>query len=185
MFSANATLGANRWPVVRLVAGSRTEVMLLSSSFFAITTHWHKCTLPCCGQECKLCELLPARGLFYAAVVCNSRVSILELGSQSSSLFEQHAKVLHGGMRPGLVFELTRRGAKTPVRSEVIREVEKCTEVVQLDLAAHVMALYKFPCPNPCETIETYERRCRSVAKARCDRTVELILNVRDRQAAR
>src|SRR6266566_2548109 len=119
MFNADRTLGSHRWPVVRLVAGSRTEVTLLSTRFFCLTTHWYKCTLPCPGDDCRLCEILPARGLFYAACSCNSRVSILELAAQSASLFEQHAKLLHGGMRVGLVFLLSRRGAKSPVASEV------------------------------------------------------------------
>src|SRR6266487_791749 len=182
MFNADRTLGSNRWPVVRLVAGSRSEVVLLSSRFFCLTTHWTRCTIPCCGDDCGLCELLPFRGLFYVACACNSRVSILELASQSASHFEQHVKLLHGGMRIGLVVQLSRRGAKSPVNTEVVREQEKCTEVSQLELARHVMALYKFPCPNPGEDLAAYELRCRAVAKVRCDRASEVLLNVRDRQ---
>lgn len=185
MFDADYTLGSNRWPLVRLVAGSRTEVTLLSSRFFPLTTHWNKYTLPCPGDDCRLCELLPARGLFYAAVACCSRVSILELGAQSASHFEQHAKLLHGGMRPGLVFSLHRRGAKTPVASEVVRESEKCAEIDDLELGQHVMALFKFPCPNPGEEIESYERRCRAVAKVRCDRVADLLLTQREQGAHR
>lgn len=185
MFNADRTLGSNRWPVIRLVAGSSTEVVLLSTRFFAITTHWNKCTVPCCGDDCKLCEVLPSRGLFYVAAMCVSRVSILELASQSASHFEQHAKLLHGGLRPGLVFNLQRRGAKSPVRSEVIRYQEKCSEVSQLELATRVMALYKFPCPNPGEDLGTYEIRCRGVARVRCNRAAELIGNASSRQASR
>lgn len=185
MFDADRTLGSNRWPIVRLRSGCSTEVTLLCSRFFAISTHWNKCTVPCCGDDCRLCELLPVRGLFSAAVMCNSRVSILELGSQSASHFEQHAKLLHGGMRPGLVFSLSRRGQKSPVNSEVIREAPSAVEVPLLELATHVMAVYKFPCPNPSEEIESYERRCRAVAKVRCDRAADLLLNARQQQAAR
>lgn len=176
MFSADQTLGANRWPVVRLNAGNQTEVVLLSTSFFALTTHWHKCTVPCPGDECSLCAILPARGLFYVACLCQSRVSILELGSQSASHFEQHAKFAGGGMRVGLVFQLTRRSAKAPVRSEIIREKENCSEVSKLDLAAHVMALYKFPPPNPNESLVEYSDRSARVAKVRTDRIAESIL---------
>ena len=176
MFSADRTLGANRWPVVRLVAGSQTEIVLLSTRFFALTTHWNKYTIPCCGDDCRLCEILPARGLFYVACLAQSRVSILELGSQSASYFEQHAKFAGGGMRVGLVFQMSRRGAKSPVRSEIIREQEKCSEVSQLDLAAHVMALYKFPPPNPGEDLHAYSDRSARVAKVRIDRIAETIL---------
>lgn len=182
MFEADRSLGSNRWPVVRLAPGHSREVVLLSSGFFALTTHWNKCTLPCCGDDCRLCELLPSRGLFYVAVMAESRVSILELASQSSSYFEQHAKLLGGGMVPGLVFSLSRRGAKQPVRSEIVRKQENCAEVAELELAAHVMALYKFPCPNPGDTMLSYEARCRGVAKVRCDRSADLLCNARDRQ---
>lgn len=185
MFDADRTLGANRWPIVRVRSGGQTEVTLLSTRFFAISTHWNRCTLPCCGENCRLCELLPVRGLFSCAVMCNSRVSILELGSQSASYLEQHAKLLHGGMRPGLVFRLARSGQKRPVSSEVIREVTTCREVPLLELASHVMAVYKYPPPNPDEAMESYERRCRAVAKIRCDRAADLLLNARSQGAAR
>jgi len=176
MFNADRTLGSNRWPVVRLVAGSQTEVVLLSSRFFALTTHWHQYTVPCPGDDCPLCEMLPARGLFYVAVACCSRVSILELASQSSAHFEQHCKLLHGGMRPGLVLRLTRRGAKSPVNSECIRVQDRCTEVPQLDLATKVMALYKFPPPNVGEELHQYSNRCSLIAKVRVDRIATLML---------
>lgn len=185
MFEADRTLGVHRWPVVRLRGGSMTEVVLLSTRFFALTTHWSNATFPCCGDDCPCCELLPSRGLFYVAVHCASRISILELGSQSASHFEQHAKLLHGGMKPGLVFQLTRQGAKHPVRSEVVRTQEKCSEVSQLELATRVMCLYKYPCPNPGEDLAAYERRCRAVAKVRCTRTAETLVNKRDRQMSR
>lgn len=185
MFEADRTLGSHRWPVVRLRGGSQSEVVLLSTRFFALTTHWSQITFPCCGDDCPCCELLPARGLFYAAVHCAGRISILELGAQSASHFEQHAKLLHGGMLPGLVFQLSRGGAKHPVRSEVIRKQEKCSEVSQLELAQRVMTLYKFPCANPGEDLDAFEARCRTVARIRCTRTAETITSKRDRQVNR
>lgn len=175
MFHADQSLGKHRWPLVRMQAGSHVEVVLLSARFFALTTHWNKCTVPCCGENCKLCEVLPARGLFYVAVGCQSVVSILELGAQSASHFEQHAKLFHGGMIPGLVFELTRRGAKQPVRSQVIRVKEGCREVEDLELATRVMALYKFPCPNPEEGLVDYSDRLARIARVRCDRAFDLL----------
>lgn len=182
MFSADNTLASTRWPIVRLRGGTNTEIVLLSRKFFALTTHWNKCTLPCCGENCRLCEMLPARGLFYLACMCNSRISILELGSQSASYFEQHAKLLHGGMVPGLVFQLSRRGDKSPVRSEVVRTVNNAADVSLLELATHVMALYKFPCPQPGEELEDYELRCRHIARVRCDRAADVLCNARDKR---
>jgi hypothetical protein len=182
MFEADHTLGANRWPVIRLKSGRVTEIVLLSTRFFSLTTHWYKCTVPCASDDCPLCDLLPARGLFYLAVGCNSRISILELGSQSASYLEQHAKFCHKGLAVGHVYELSRKGDKRPVRSEYVRSVPDTQPVAHLDLATHVMALYKYPCPNPGEELETYERRCRSVARIRCERIAEQLVRQRERQ---
>jgi hypothetical protein len=112
-------------------------------------------------------------------------VSLLELGAQSATNFEQHAKLLHGGMVPGLVFELSRTGAKKPVRAEVVRSVEKALSVDDLELAWHVMALYKLPCPNPGETLEEYDRRLSLITRVRCDRAADLICSKADRQTFR
>lgn len=167
MFEADRQSGSHRWPVVRLRAGSKTEVVLLSSQFFSITTHWIGHTVPCAIDDCDLCELLPQRGLFYLAGMVNSRVHLVELGSQSASLLEQHAKLLNGGMKPGQVYELARFGAKHPVRSEVIRFQEGAIEISMLSLAAHAMALYRFPCPNPGEQIHEYAGRLQKLAQRR------------------
>lgn len=177
MFEADRSLGSHRWPVVRLRGGSQAEVVLLSTRFFALTTHWNKLTFPCCGDDCAVCEMMPARGLFYLAVGCNGQISLLELASQSSSYFEQHAKFMGGGMIVGQVFRVQRRTDKAPVKSELIRTQEKCSEVPHLELAKRVMSLYKFPCPNPGEDIGQYEIRCRLVAKVRCDRAAQLMLS--------
>lgn len=170
MFDADRQLGRNRWPLVRLRAGCECEVVLLSRKFFSLSTHWIRSTVPCCGDECRLCEVLPTRGLFYVAVICESRLSLLELGAMSASDFEQHAKLLHSCMTPGQVYRLWRRGAKSPVRSEVVSVRDGVSEIALLDLATHVMALYKFPPPNLGEEMESYEVRCRLIARMRCDR---------------
>lgn len=176
MFEGDRGTAGNRWPVVRLGSGGRTEVTLLSCEFFALTTHWQRCTVPCAGGGCALCELLPARGLFYLAVVCGGRVSLLELGAMSAGSLEQHAKLLHQGMRQGLVFSLTRRGAKSPVHSECIRESNGVSAVTAIDLARHVLALYKFPPPNPEEDLGRYEVRIRSIALRRNEHAAAVLL---------
>lgn len=167
MFEAERGTFGNRWPVVRIRAGNKSEVVLLSPRFFSITTHFTRCTVPCAGDACKLCEVLPARGLFYVAVLCMGRLSLLELGAASSGGFEQHAKFSGGGMTPGQVFELSRRGNKSPIYSELVRRQDVGSVVTHLDLAVHVMALYKFPPANPEESIEQYEVRCRLLAQRR------------------
>src|SRR5262245_51469090 len=114
MFHADQTTGTYRWPVLRLAQGSRSEVILLSSRFFSITTHWTNHTVLCPGDDCGLCDVLASRGLFYVGGHVAGRPFLIELGAQSASLFEQHAKLLHGGMKAGQVFELSRSGKKSP-----------------------------------------------------------------------
>lgn len=167
MFDADRGTCGNRWPVLRVRAGSATEIVLLSQDFFCLTTHWDRCTVPCAGDGCGLCEILPARGLFYLAAMCMSRVHVVELGALSSANLEQHAKLLHSGLRPGLVFSLSRRTGKSPVHSEVVREQAGVSVVPVLVLAAHVLALYKYPPPNIGESIEAYEVRIRGLALRR------------------
>lgn len=167
MFEADRGLGQNRWEVVRLRAGSKTEVVLLSTSFFSVTTHFNRVTILCSVEGCALCDILPSRGLFYLAVMCMGRVHVLELGAQSAALFEQHAKLLHGGLVPGLVFELRRRGAKSPVHSEVVRTQEGVSEIDRLTLAQRVLAVYKYPPCNPGDSIEVYEKRVQTIAQRR------------------
>jgi hypothetical protein len=171
MFEGDLGTAGSRWPVVRLGLGSKTEVTLLSRRCFILTTHFYKRTVPCSGDGCCLCELLPARGLFYVAVFCASRISLLELGAQSASSFEQHARFSTGSMSPGIVFELSRRGRKSPVYSEFVRVQQVREEVTELNLARHVMALYKFPPPNPAQTLDEYEARCRVIAERRNELT--------------
>lgn len=167
MFEADQTAGTVRWQVIRVGVGSKTQIVLLSPRFFELTTHWNKCTVPCSGPECPLCELLPGRGLFYVACLCGGRVSLLELGAASASHFEQHCKFSSGGMLPGLVLDISRRSAKSPVYSEVVGKKETAKAVELFDLAAHVMSLYKFPCPNPGEDLNSYEERIQRMSALR------------------
>lgn len=179
MFTADPTLATYRWPVVKLRPGHRTQGVLLSPKFFCVTTHWIDNTILCCVEDCPLCELIPARGLFYIAVLVESRRSLVELGALSAMNLEQHAKLLHGGMKPGQVIEFRRSGAKQPVSSEIVRSVETFDAVSQITLAQRVMSLYKFPPPNPDEALETYEKRIRSIAQVRCSRHAQLLLKSR------
>src|SRR5262245_61577997 len=101
MFTNDSTAGSNRWQVIRLRTGTQSTVINLSPAFFPITTHWIGRTVPCCGDDCDLCELVPSRGLFYLAVFCINRTMMLELGAQSSGHLEQHAKLLWNGLQAG------------------------------------------------------------------------------------
>lgn len=167
MFQSEESLGANRWPLVRLGVGSETKVTVLSTAFLPLATHWLRPTVPCAGEHCQLCLFLPRRSLYYLAVSCASRVSILELGSGSASHFEQHCKLMYGGIRAGLVVQLSRRSQRAPVRSEVVDEVDSVSHVSLFELSRFVMALYKYPCPNPEESFDQYQRRLQVMARTR------------------
>lgn len=167
MFNCDCAAGVDRWPLVRMVAGSETEVVVCSEGFLPLTTHWVGKTVVCAGDGCCLCDLLPARGVFYLPVVCAGRASILELSAVSASHFEQHCKLLHGGIRPGLVVELRRRGHKSPVHSEVVGTVGTATAVPMLKFVGLVMALYHFPGANPGESFDHYEKRLRQMVLSR------------------
>jgi hypothetical protein len=178
MFNADQHSGTTRWHVVRLNLGSTVSCTLLSSTFFALTTHWIAQTVPCSGEDCGLCEFLPGRGMFYVAVYWNSRVCLLELSAVSASHFEQHCRLLHGGMRPGLEFNASRRTVKRPVYTQVTGFKEGTQNINHFDLAMHVMLLYKLPCPNPGENIESYEERLRIMTKIRNRRLADQLKRV-------
>ena len=167
MFSNDQTRGSNRWHVIRLRTGSKTEVVNLSPAFFSMTTHWIGHTVPCCIDDCDLCELCPQRGLFYLAVFCMSRTMMLELGAQSSGHLEQHAKLLHGGLKAGQTITCSRRGQRQPVFSEVTGFHENTSAVSMIDLAVKVMAIYKLPCNNPGDDLETYSHRLANMVRIR------------------
>jgi hypothetical protein len=167
MFNADTGNSGYRWQLIRMRPHSESEVTLLSSSFFSLTTHFSRITVACAVEECALCELLPSRGLFYLACMCQGRRHILELGVFSANDLEQHAKLLHGGLRPGLRFRLWRDTKKGAVHSEVLGETAGCGEVDQLTLAQRVLAVYKLPCCNPGESIDIYERRIHGIVQRR------------------
>jgi len=170
MFTNDSEAGSTRWPLVRVQAGGETEIVVCGSRFLPLTTHWVGQTTVCAGDGCALCDVLPVRGLFYLPVVCGSRPSILELSSTSASHFEQHCKLLHGGIRPGLVVRLSRRGRKQPVYSEVVSCIETASTVPLLDFVGKVMILFHFPGPNPGEDFPSYETRLRAMVLLRADR---------------
>lgn len=175
MFDADFGSATRRWPLVRFGQNSRTRVTLLSTRFFAVTTHWTGVTVLCPGDGCALCELVPARGLFYLAVVCEQRVSLVELGSQSASHLEQHLKLLHSGMVVGHVLDLRRSGKRQPVFAECVETLPNVGGVTYEDLMRHVMVVYKMPAPNPSESVEDYEVRIAAMVRRRNERCAELI----------
>lgn len=175
MFNADQVAGAARWPLVRIAAHGETCVTVCGCRFLPMTVHWIGRSVVCGGDGCDLCAVLPGRGLFYLPVVCGGRPSILELGALSSSLLEQHCKLLHNGIQAGHVIRLTRRSAKSPVMGEVVETREGVRSVDLMTFVARVVALYHLPGPNPNEGFEEYEQRIRTLALHRAAKERERI----------
>lgn len=173
MFVASHSVGVNRWPLVRVQVGGQTRVICLCDKFLPVAVHWSSFgkgrSILCPQQDCPLCSYMPSRGLFYLAVTCFGHASILELGSQASSHLEQHAALLHGGLRAGLEVQLSRRSPKAPLYSEVTGFADGTRHVTLLQFAAKVMALYSLPCPNPDESLEGYQARLLPIVQRRAE----------------
>lgn len=167
MFTADFSNAGSRWQLIRLRCGAETTITNLSREFFQLTTHFSHVTVPCAGDGCALCEMLPARGSLYLAAMCQGRLSIVECGVHSANDIEQHAKLLHGGLQPGLVFRLRRVTRKGTIHSEVLELLPGVAPVPIRTLAQRVLAIYKLPCCNPEETLEAYECRIRAIVLRR------------------
>lgn len=180
MFEADFGTKGNRWELVRVRPGCESELVLLSQEFFALTVHWVGHSVPCAGNGCVLCESLVARGLFYLGGVCQNRLAMIELGSESAMNLEQHLKLLNGGFVPGLRIRFLRRSAKAPVHGEVVGKVEVKGPITRRQLARRVLALYKFPCDNPDESEADYETRIARMARARNEQIAKRLASSSD-----
>lgn len=162
-----------RWPVLKATPGHAHEVVLLSSAFLRLDTHFHKRTQICLGtDDCPVCQLLPSRAFYYlpAKWRANGRPVLLELSGSSASDLEQVAKLNGSGMVPGLVVSASRRGCKSPIRFDAVGTIEGVKAVPDLDWVTAVMAIYGFAAMRPAESLEAYRARLRASALARCER---------------
>lgn len=181
MFQKPESAGLARLAVVRVSPGHDVRAVSLGSQFLPVSCHWVGRSVPCCVVDCALCALLPARAWYYLPVDVDGRVSMLELSPTASASLEQHLKLLHGGMGPGHILLLRRRGLKHPVYAECVGRQEGVQEFSFHRFASLVMALYNLPPIGPSEEIDQYDARLRSIVSRR---NVALAVSVRDRAAA-
>lgn len=167
MFDAPDSAGVNRWPVLKIRAGCKSRATLLGTRFLPVSSHWVGRTVLCAGPKCRLCEILPTRGLFYLPVAVQGRATILELSPVASAHLGQHAKLLHGGLSVGQEVEFSRAGAKKPLYAEIVEQRVGVTAASFLMFVSRVMALFHLPAANPSETIEAYEARLRGICITR------------------
>lgn len=156
-----------RLTLVRVLPAHTVEVILLSDRFVPLTTHWIDKSVVCPRDECVLCSTVPQRGLFYVPVDHSGKMMLLELPAMAAAHLEQHLKLLHGGMAPGQVLHLTRRGKKSPIYSECIAVRPGCSAPPLLFVLGAVMAIYQYPPPNPGEDVASYDVRIHKLAVAR------------------
>ena len=173
MFDSPDSAGVHRWPVLKLRAGSKCSGVLLGSRFLPLSSHWVGRTVPCPGENCRLCPILPVRGLYYLPISVEGRASILEMSPVASANLEQHARLLHSGLTVGQLVEFSRRGAKSPIHAEIVEQRVGVNEVPFLMFVSRVMSLYHLPAANPSESIEAYEKRLRAISLLRAEREYE------------
>lgn len=162
-----------RWPVLRVEAGTRSEVVLLSARWLHLQTHFHKRTQLCLGDEgCPVCAFLPSRGYYYlpAAFCSTRRPVLLELSPLASADLEQNARLTEQGMRSGLVVAFTRRSARAPLRSEVLEQGPVRGTLADWEWYSAVMGIYGFGAMRPDESVEDYRERLRPSAVSRAER---------------
>lgn len=159
-----------RWPILRVVPGHSTCVELLSGEWVRLATHYVGRTVLCAGgEDCGLCAIAGSRAFWYLPAVTSvgRRPCLLELSSVASSDLEQVAKFACAGVRAGCQFELSRKGAKSAIRSEFVG-VAKGAKTVAIELWGTVlMAIFNLPCFRSEETLERYGERVRSMILSR------------------
>lgn len=167
---AEAPTVAARWPVLRVQPGHDVEVMLLSSDWLRLNTHFHKRTVLCSESLCcPLCPLLPSRPYWYLPVSAEPRKTfcLLELSPSASSSLEQTAKFANGAIMAGQNFRLWRRAKKKPIGCEWLGLSKGACTVSVSEWVSPLMAIYGLPILRPGETIEEYGGRVASTVDQR------------------
>lgn len=161
-----------RWSILRVVPGHVTRVVLLSGDWLRLATHWVGKTVICPETEsCPLCELIGVRCFWYlpAAVLPGKSPCLLELSALSSADLEQRGKLFCGRIGSGIEIELTRRGSKSPIRSEIVADTPSSVRVDFQTWATALMAVYSLPMLNSDETIVEYGVRVRNLIVQRAE----------------
>ena len=172
----------NRLPILRIGPGKVVEVRLLSSDWVRLDTHFYGRTFLCPGgDDTPCCTLLPKRPFWYlpAIVRPGARVVLLELSAKGSSELEQNAKMAVGRVRAGLVFALSRRAKKSPVRTELRDEGREQEDVPLANWFSPLMAIFGLPPIGDGEILEDYGNRVRRTARARIDVLLRTFESVR------
>lgn len=159
-----------RWPLLRVQPGHDSLVELLSGDWVRLSTHYYKRTFLCPeSPSCASCDLLPVRCYWYlpALVLPQRRATLIEFSSAASSDLEQHAKLLSGRIGAGLTIRLSRRGSKSPVRSEVVSDSSVVSQLRFHEWVTALMAIYLLPPIHSDEGLDSYGGRVQRVLEER------------------
>lgn len=160
-------------PVVRVIPGQVLRVTICSAEGLWIGTHWRQRSLPCPGEGCALCGILPGRELGYWVVTLdesNPRPLLLELprgfGVQMG-LF-----VKHSGQKTstGCQLLLTRKKKRSPIHADYDGHVDNVPEAWRAGglLRSAVATLFRLPQPVAGHDVAEWTEACRRSAAAQC-----------------
>lgn len=159
-----------RWPVVRLQAGSKCRVQLLSGDWVRLVTHFSGRTFLCPEvEECDACNVLPGRAYWYLPClhVDERRQALLEMSAHASSDLEQRCRFQGAALGAGVEVELSRRSKKAPLGIEVYGQAETPKVAIFHEWVSALMLLYKLPAVLPGESIDAYGDRVKDRVLAR------------------
>lgn len=162
MLSLERPSSTARWPLVRVPAGSKVELTLLSGDMVRLVTHFYRSTFLCPEvEECHACTLLPARAYWYlpCIVTATRASSLLELSAHAAADLEQRCRFVGSAVRAGTQVEISRKSAKAPIRSEIIGQIEKPSLAQAHEWLTPLMAIFGLPFVKPAETLEHYGAR--------------------------
>lgn len=162
----------SRWALVRVPVGRGLRLELLSGDWVRLSTHFSRRTFLCTGgDDCPLCECLPARPFWYLPVllVPGSRPALLELSGTASADLEQVSKLAFGRMGPGCVFDVSRRSSRKAARAEAVEQTQAACRVSLQRWGTALMAIYGLPQFGEGESLEEYGERVRGKVYARAE----------------
>lgn len=170
MMSLEAPTYVARWPMLRLQAGSKCDVQLLSGDWVRLVTHFSRRTFLCAEvDECDACNVLPGRAYWYLPVLHleAKRQAILELSCHASADLVQRCRFVGFAIRAGVQVALSRRSKKAPLGIEVMDQAEGAPLAKLHEWVSALMLVYKLPGLLPGESVEVYGARVKDRVLAR------------------
>lgn len=172
MFYSESPGECLRMMVFRVAAGHSMKVRLLSCDWLRLDLHFAGHSVLCAGpDECRLCELLPARPSYFLPALClvTSTVGLLELSTGASRDLEQKVRFSTGTFQPGVVVEARRRTKRSGLRFESDESFTPFADYEHRLWWSATFAIFGLPAIRPGESIGDFTHRVHSKVIARAD----------------